>query len=201
MAVTAVLVVQIVQVLVLPLALVVGVALLVDGGAYMFARLDGRPAAGLRVSGWLARPFLWAGRLVAMAGSGWRPVRAQSVDQLLALSPSDFEKWTGQLLPHLGYRDVRVVGGRGDLGVDIRAVDPQGRTVGIQCKRYSDSRINSRDMQLFFGMLVHHRLEHGIFVTTSAFTDAARALARDHDIELFDREILARLLTRPEIPA
>ncbi|HVA75119.1 MAG TPA: restriction endonuclease [Acidimicrobiales bacterium] len=194
LAVTAVLVVQIVQVLVPPLALVVGLALLVDGAAYIFARLAGRPTAGLRFSGWLVRPFLWTGRLVAMAGSGWRPVRAQSVDQLLALSPPDFEKWTGQLLRHLGYRDVRVVGGRGDLGVDIRAVDPQGRTVGVQCKRYSDSRVSSRDMQHFYAMLFHHRLEHGIFVTTSTFTDAARGLARDHDIELFDREILARLL-------
>jgi restriction system protein len=86
-----------------------------------------------------------------------------------------------------------VIGGRGDLGVDVQAMDPQGRTVGIQCKRYSAStRVSSREMQLFFGMLVHHQLERGIYVTTSTFTDAARALARGHEIELFDREWLSR---------
>jgi hypothetical protein len=197
LAVAAVLVVQILQVLVPALVLVVGLALLVDGGAYMFARLDGRPTAGFRVTGWLVRPFLWAGHLVAapMSGSGWRHPRPQSVDQLLALSPHDFEEWTADRLRDLGYRDVRVVGGPGDLGIDIRAVGPGGRMVGIQCKRYATaSRVGSRDMQQFYGMLVHHRLEHGIFVTTSTFTDAARRLAREHDIELFDREQLARLV-------
>ncbi len=198
LGVAAYLAVQIGRVVLPSVPLVVGLVLSADVAAYVLTRLGGRPAAGLPFTGRLARLLLGAGRLVftsAAALSGWRPVHAQSVDQLLAYTPSDFEAWTGQLLRRQGYRDVRVTGRRGDLGIDLLAVDPRGRTVGIQCKRYAaKSRVSSRDMQLFYGMLVHHRLEHGVYVTTSTFTHAARALASEHDIDLYDRERLARIL-------
>jgi restriction endonuclease Mrr len=50
-------------------------------------------------------------------------------------------------------------------------------------------------MQLFIGMVyVHHKAEHGIYVTTSRFTDPAAALAREHDIMLIDGTELTRLM-------
>ena len=138
---------------------------------------------------------LLAGLAHLVARVGWLSVRARSVDQLLALSRREFEVEVGRLLGGLGYRQVKHVGGPGDLGMDLRAIDPQGRTVGIQCKRYaSTSRVASRDMQGFVGMLVHHRLDRGLFVTTSTFTAAARSLANDHGIELVDRDALARMV-------
>ena len=68
-----------------------------------------------------------------------------------------------------------------------------------RCHRTSDqrSKVGCRDIQQFIGMCtVHHQAERGIFVTTSAFSEPARALADQHDIELFDGGRLAASLAK-----
>jgi curved DNA-binding protein CbpA len=116
---------------------------------------------------------------------------------ILALSPTQFEYTMAALLRMLGMTDVERVGGRGDLGVDITARDPSGRTMVVQCKRYARTKkIGSPDIQKFIGMAhVHHKADIKLFVTTSEYTEDARALARHHDIQLMngsDIENLAR---------
>lgn len=116
---------------------------------------------------------------------------------ILALSPTQFEYTMAAMLRMLGMSDVQRVGGRGDLGVDITARDPSGRSMVVQCKRYArDKKIGSPDIQKFIGMAhVHHQADLKLFVTTSEYTEDARALARHHDIQLMngaDIENLAR---------
>ena len=124
---------------------------------------------------------------------------AQSGDLefILGLSPTQFEYTMAAMLKMLGMTDVKRVGGRGDLGVDITARDPAGRTMVVQCKRYARAKkIGSPDIQRFIGMAyVHHQADLKLFVTTSDFTDEAQALARRHEIQLMngsDIEELAR---------
>jgi hypothetical protein len=85
--------------------------------------------------------------------------------------------YSASLLRAQGYRQVRVVGGPGDLQADIIARDAQGRRVVAQCKQYAPAnRIGSPMIQTFIGMVhVHHKAQIGIFVTTSSYTDAALA--------------------------
>jgi curved DNA-binding protein CbpA len=115
---------------------------------------------------------------------------AQSGDleAILGLSPTQFEYTMAALLRMLGMTDVQRVGGRGDLGVDITARDPAGRTMVVQCKRYARSKkIGSPDIQQFIGMAhVHHQADLKLFVTTSDFTNDARELAQRHDIQLMN---------------
>lgn len=94
--------------------------------------------------------------------------------------------------------DVQRVGGRGDLGVDIAARDPTGRTMVVQCKRYArGKKIGSPGIQKFIGMAhVHHQADLKLFVTTSDYTDDARALARLHDIQLMDGSDIEKLARR-----
>jgi restriction system protein len=115
--------------------------------------------------------------------------------ELLALSPSEFEEFTRGLLMDHGYRNLRVIGGSGDLGVDILGRDSDGRSTAVQCKRLSPSqRIGSPMIQTFIGMQkIHHRADRGILVTTADFTQAAKKLAADHDIWLIDGSGLVRL--------
>jgi restriction system protein len=96
----------------------------------------------------------------------------QAEVDLLSLSPSQFEHLTAELLRRQGFHHVHVVGGPGDYGADITGVDPEGRKVVVQCKRYAPrNKIGSRDVQTFFGMAVaHHEAARAIFVTTSTFT-------------------------------
>lgn len=113
--------------------------------------------------------------------------------ELLALSPTGFEEDVAARLRNLGYRDVRQVGGSGDQGADVRATDPAGRSVVVQCKRYGPgNNVGSPDMQRFLGTMHHFRAERGLFVTTAGFTPPARDFAVQHGIELVDGPGLAR---------
>ncbi|MFC7655451.1 restriction endonuclease [Pseudonocardia benzenivorans] len=120
--------------------------------------------------------------------------RAQSLGELLALTPTEFEHATGAILSRSGFRLTRV-GGPGDLGADLRGYDPHGRTVIVQCKRYAPGRkVSSRDLQSFLGVLVrHHQAQCGVYVTTADYTKNARDLARQHGIWLLDGNALVAM--------
>ena len=114
------------------------------------------------------------------------------VERLLQLTPVQFEEVVAELLENRGYRDVELVGGANDQGIDITCVDPAGRSTVVQCKRYAAKRtIGSPLIQHFFGMIVHAGAERGIFVTTSTFSTPARRLAEEREIDLIDGKELS----------
>jgi restriction system protein len=117
-----------------------------------------------------------------------------SVDEFLAMTPREFETAVGQILGRQGYR-LAVTGGPGDLAADLAGTDPDGRPTVVQCKRYAPGRpVGSRDVQLLIAMGVrHHNAERLLLVTTSDFTDPARDLADEHDVELISGEDLEDL--------
>jgi len=124
-------------------------------------------------------------------------IRVATLRQLKALSPETFEHAVATLLEDLGFRNVRVTGGAGDLARDIHCVDDEGGKVVVQCKRYKDQSVNSDDMQKFIGMMVvEHKGQRGIYATTSSFTEPARSLAKRHNVELWDGNKLADLLVQ-----
>lgn len=137
-------------------------------------------------------------RLIGRAAAWWKgpPLRVKTIGELLMLNPAQFEEAIATLLRDHGYGSVERVGRSGDLGVDLTCRDREGRSVAVQCKRYGPGRrVGSKDLQLFIGMtVVHHRVERGVYVTTSSFTQPAADLAKRHRIELIDGERLARLL-------
>lgn len=153
--------------------------------------------------------FLLYGAAVYLAARLWlrherrRRFRIARFNDLLALTPRQFEVAMGQLLHDRGYRKVEVRGGAGDLAADITCRDPQGHLVVVQCKRYAPGiRVGSGEVQSFIGMMtVHHRADHGIFVTTSGFTQPAAELGRKHGVELIDGERLRHIVAgmQPEI--
>jgi restriction system protein len=117
------------------------------------------------------------------------------VAQLHALSPYEFEAYVRDLLSTLGYRDLRLNGGSGDLGVDIWGRTPEGKSAAIQCKRYAPGQnVGSPMIPTFIGMQkIHHGADIGLFVTTSSFTLDAMKLAQAHGIQLIDGPALMRL--------
>lgn len=154
------------------------------------------------LSDWPGRLIVAATLILALAMWRWwhrrRRTRQRHLMELFALTPAQFEDAVGHLLHDLGYRRVHRIGRTGDLTADLTAVDPEGRTVVVQCKRYAPgSKVGSPDIQQFIGMCtVHHQAERGIFVTTSEFSAPARALAERHALELFDGARLAASLAK-----
>lgn len=125
----------------------------------------------------------------------WRD-HVSSLNDLLRLTPTQFEQITVELLRTRGFRHVRHTGGGGDLAADITCQTPDGHRAVVQCKRYAPHRpVGSPEIQKFIGMVrVHHQAQVGIFVTTSTYTSPARALARQHGLMLLDGPYLEGLV-------
>jgi restriction system protein len=124
-----------------------------------------------------------------------RRIRAETLQDMLDLTPANFERAIGALLRDSGYSHVKNIGRSGDQGIDLLCRDATGRSCGVQCKRYAPGRtIGSPELRRFLGSLVYRELEHGIYVTTSAFTNAAVEVARHSDIDLIDGDRLTSLL-------
>ena len=119
--------------------------------------------------------------------------QAANLATLLALDPAGFESLVATALRELGYLMVREVGRSGDRGVDILAIDQDGRTVAVQCKRYANS-IGGPAIRNFAGARQQVGAQRAIFVTTAHFTNEAALAAGRLGIELWDGARLTRTL-------
>lgn len=141
----------------------------------------------------------------AMAVPAVKPLVPPDLGDLLMLTPAQFEDLTARVLAAIGYRDVNVVGGAGDLTADIICRDRQGRSTVVQCKRYAPgTNIGTPVIQTFIGMMaVHHRADRGIVVTTVPLTQLTKPaidLARRHGIALIDGPSLCLLVHLTGVP-
>jgi hypothetical protein len=116
----------------------------------------------------------------------------------LLLSPGEFEDFVGDLLESTGqWSDVRRVGGAGDRGADLLARDRFGRPFIVQCKRYhTGHKVNAGEIRDFLGARDIYGADEGLFVTTSTFTEAARANVGPfkHTVFLWNGEKLQQLI-------
>jgi HJR/Mrr/RecB family endonuclease len=126
----------------------------------------------------------------------------RTLQDLLALTPTQFELTVGELLRAWGYKEVRHTGGAGDLAADLVCRAADGSAVVVQCKRFAlDRSVGSPEIQQFIGMqVVHHKAQAGIFVTTGTFTGPALSLARKHGLRTIDGVELAAALERIHQP-
>jgi len=125
----------------------------------------------------------------------WDFAWVKTLDDLCHLTPYEFEKLVGDVMKYLHYTEVEVVGRSRDLCVDIKAIEPNGEKVAVQCKRYTSRNVNSDEMQKFIGMIyLHHRVEKGMYFTTSSYTKEACKLGKDNRIELIDGIGLVKII-------
>ncbi len=160
-----------------PLLVLGGVALI---SAYFYLRA--RPMLLALLLGFVtaAVPFgLWLGWY------GWR-VRQQAFlarDALYAnYGPFEFERLVAAIFRRLGYK-ARLTRRSHDKGIDIWLWDARGERIGVQCKRYAHP-VGAAHIREFIGALVNARVNMGVFVTTSTFTEAAWETARSSPVRL-----------------
>ncbi|MFI1990805.1 restriction endonuclease [Actinoplanes sp. NPDC020271] len=111
------------------------------------------------------------------------------------MTGDQFEHFTARLMRVSGFREVRVVGGSGDMGADVIGRTPDGRRVVVQCKRFSGN-LGSPHVQRFAGTARDiHGAEVALLVTTGRPTAQARDVALRCRITLVDRPALARWLS------
>ena len=117
----------------------------------------------------------------------------QTLDQLLRLSPGEFEKAVSELLEAHGYERVRVRGGSGDQGADILA-EKMNERVAIQCKRYK-GMVGPSEVRDLIGSLELTGSQRGLLVTTGMFSIEAQRMVRETSIELINGDKLIELFS------
>lgn len=122
--------------------------------------------------------------------------------QVRAATPSFFEQLVVDLMIAMGYGGSRKEAGKAtqatnDDGIDgIIKEDKLGLDViYLQAKRWTNT-VHRPEIDKFIGALTRQRARKGVFITTSDFSDGARAAALGLDIKvvLIDGVELARLM-------
>ncbi len=107
------------------------------------------------------------------------------------MTGDEFEELVAELCRRDGCTEVRRVGGSGDNGADVTGRLPDGRTMVIQCKRYTpSSSISSPELRGLLGSKTHFKADVAIFVTTTRFTGPSVRFALDNDILAIHRDHL-----------
>lgn len=145
------------------------------------------------VAGFAALAVVWS--VIGWRIRSYEPPLAPvlDVDDLIHLSPAEFEQYVARLFRRRGYK-VKLRGRSGDLGVDLEVRNGMGKRAIVQCKRYR-STIGPSVVRELYGTLIHERVAHGFLVTTAGISDAAREWAQGKPLTLIDGETLVRVAT------
>lgn len=123
------------------------------------------------------------------AAAAPQPTGLARIDQM---DGHEFEHFAADLLRKLGYERVEVTPGSGDQGVDVIAVK-DGKRYAIQCKRYSQKLGNKPVQEVFAGKTIYG-CSVAVVLTNNYFTEGAKEAARATGVELWDRDILRRMM-------
>ncbi len=122
-----------------------------------------------------------------------RPSANLSID---SMEGHDFEYWCADLLRRNGFVQVDVTRGSGDQGVDVIAVK-DGKKYAIQCKRYNQKLGNKPVQEVHAGKTIYG-CNVAVVMTNNYFTDGGKEAARALGVELWDRDVLRRMLVYAE---
>lgn len=124
------------------------------------------------------------------------PLQSEAID-IAALSGGEFEQLIKRLLEADGFYNVFVIGGAGDLGVDLigTKLGPDGmpRTYLFQCKRWS-SKVFSEPLQRLVAERERRKADYAVCVTTSDYTRDGQKISRQQNVEAWNGEDVARML-------
>lgn len=104
------------------------------------------------------------------------------------MTGEDFEVFVSMVLEKIGYMNMQLTKGSGDQGVDIIA-EKDGVRYAIQCKRYSQTVGNKAVQEVLAGKN-YYKCHVGAVITNNYFTQAAKELAKENGIILWDRDFL-----------
>lgn len=137
-------------------------------------------------------------------------INAALEDEILTsvknIHPQRFEQVVVELMEAMDYGTGKLTPYTADGGIDgIIYEDELGLSkIYLQAKRYSDGKVNEKDMQNFIGALASNSVSKGVFMTTSYFSDKARSRAdkaQNMIIRLIDGAELAMLMRKHNLGA
>jgi len=119
---------------------------------------------------------------------------AQTLEDLLALTPEQFEVLVAKLFQAYGHH-VQSVGGTSDHGVDLIVISDRGEKWIVQCKRYSGS-VGEPVLRDLFGTMLHEGAQRAYLITTGGITRQAQTWAEGKPMILYDGDGLVKMIRR-----
>lgn len=114
-----------------------------------------------------------------------------SLTEIDLMTGQEFEKVIADLFIFFGY-DITLTPTTGDQGIDVLA--QKGNTlIAIQAKRYNNSVGNHAVMETVAGAK-YYKANKCMVITNNYFTPSAISLAKENNVELWDRKILSEKL-------
>lgn len=128
-------------------------------------------------------------------------LQSELLSKLKQIDPVKFEQIVLQLMEKMNYGVGSLTKMSHDGGVDgIIDEDELGlEKIYLQAKRYSDNKVNEKEMQNFAGALGCSPVRKGVFITTSFFDERAKkkaASVQGKIIRLVDGEELTKLMIK-----
>ena len=128
-------------------------------------------------------------------------LQKELLSKLKQVDPVRFEQIVLQLMEKMNYGIGSMTPKSHDGGIDgIIDEDELGlEKIYLQAKRYSDNRVNEKEMVYFIGALTRAKVQKGVFITTSEFSDKAIKAARESGnlrIKLVNGEELTKLMIK-----
>lgn len=103
----------------------------------------------------------------------------------------EFEEYTAKILRKHGYKNVEVTQKSNDYGADVVA-EKDGVKYVLQCKYYTSS-VGIEAVQQIYAAKDFYAAHVAVVVTNSVFTKAAKVLANELKVVLWDGEKMAEL--------
>jgi restriction system protein len=136
----------------------------------------GRTRLGLAPSTPLPQPQV--STIVQLLDAEGHQVRTRLHELMMNLHPQQFEAFAGTLLESLGFTDIEITNYVGDGGIDGYGRLEMGVVkvkAAFQCKRWQQN-VSRPNVDQFRGA-IQGRVEQGIFITTSDFSDEAKKVS------------------------
>jgi HJR/Mrr/RecB family endonuclease len=119
-------------------------------------------------------------------------VTAETIQEMRALSPADFEKLVAESYREQGHK-VEIIGSTGDHGIDLVVYTKRGETWLVQCKKYR-GKVGEPVIRDFYGTLRAAEADAGAVITTGTFTDQALLWAEGKPLHLYNGEEFLKIL-------
>lgn len=131
-------------------------------------------------------------------------LKSELLAKLKKVDPIRFERIVLDLMEKMNYGIGSMTPTSHDGGIDgIINEDELGlEKIYLQAKRYSDNKVNEKEMQNFVGALGCSPVRKGVFITTSFFDERAKKKAENAQgkvLRLIDGEELTKLMIKHNI--
>lgn len=134
--------------------------------------------------GVLSVPVLRAQRRSSRSALQQRFGKIQTLAQMFALEPDEFEAWVGLLFALRGY-EVQNTQYVADHGIDLLVAGTDVARGLVQCKRYRGT-VGEPLVRELYGTHIHENADFSWLVTTGAISRRAREWATGKPIDLWD---------------